>query len=242
MDLRHGLAVRARGGRRDDVRADRDAVAAKRIPRGRCDCAGARTTSSDSASADSTLPTSTRLKAARRTMRSYERSHRSASPLWLDAGIASSDDARRALDCGATRVIVGLETLPSFEVLESIVQGSRARPRRVQSRPAGRTADHDHVRDSRSRPPDDLVARAVDAGVSAVIVLDLARVGTRLGTRPSTHRPPQSRRTLVPLYAGGGVRGIRISSVAQAPDAMAPSSHRRCWMDSLSLNSTCTYT
>ena len=42
------------------------------------------------------------------------------APLWLDAGIASVDHALRALDCGVTRLIVGLETLPSFQVLESI--------------------------------------------------------------------------------------------------------------------------
>ena len=34
-------------------------------------------------------------------------------PLWVDAGIASVDDACRALDTGATRVIVGLRSRPS---------------------------------------------------------------------------------------------------------------------------------
>ena len=42
------------------------------------------------------------------------------APLWLDAGVRSVDDARRAIDLGASRVIVGLETLPSFEVLSHI--------------------------------------------------------------------------------------------------------------------------
>ena len=43
-----------------------------------------------------------------------------SAPLWLDAGVRSVDDARRAIELGASRVIVGLETLPSFEVLSNI--------------------------------------------------------------------------------------------------------------------------
>ena len=87
------------------------------------------------------------------------------APLWLDAGIASVDDACRALDGGATRVIVGLETFPSFQVLESI----------------GKEAGHDGVafsldlRDGQpittraelaQQQPEELVARAVDAGAT----------------------------------------------------------------------------
>src|SRR5690606_7074057 len=40
--------------------------------------------------------------------------------LWLDAGVASVEQARRALGLGAARVVVGLETLPSFGVLQDI--------------------------------------------------------------------------------------------------------------------------
>ena len=43
-----------------------------------------------------------------------------AARLWLDAGVRAVDDARRAIDLGASRVIVGLETLPSFDVLADI--------------------------------------------------------------------------------------------------------------------------
>ena len=42
------------------------------------------------------------------------------APLWLDAGVSSVDRARHALDLGAARVVVGLETLPSFDALASI--------------------------------------------------------------------------------------------------------------------------
>ena len=40
--------------------------------------------------------------------------------VWLDAGIATPEDARHAMHLGATRVVVGLETLPSWKALEEI--------------------------------------------------------------------------------------------------------------------------
>ena len=41
-------------------------------------------------------------------------------PIWLDAGVASADEAGVVLELGVARVVVGLETLPSFEALEQI--------------------------------------------------------------------------------------------------------------------------
>ena len=63
------------------------------------------------------------------------------APLWLDAGVRAVDDARRAIDLGASRVIVGLETLPSFDVLSDICADGWKRSRGVQPRPARRSAD-----------------------------------------------------------------------------------------------------
>ena len=62
-------------------------------------------------------------------------------PLWLDAGVSSVDRARHALDLGATRVVVGLETLPSFDALQKICARHRRRPRGVQPRSARRRTD-----------------------------------------------------------------------------------------------------
>src|SRR6266704_1960910 len=41
-------------------------------------------------------------------------------PLWLDAGIASLDQARSAMVLGAAQLIVGLETLSSLETLADV--------------------------------------------------------------------------------------------------------------------------
>ena len=42
------------------------------------------------------------------------------APLWVDAGIASPERARRVIALGAAKAIVGLETLSSFEALSAI--------------------------------------------------------------------------------------------------------------------------
>ena len=84
--------------------------------------------------------------------------------------------------------------------------------------------------------PDELVARAVDAGADAVIVLDLARVGTGRGLDLQLIARLKAASPSVRLFAGGGVRGIEDSSICEAPDAMAPWSHRPCSTDSSSLN------
>ena len=114
-------------------------------------------------------------------------------PVWLDAGIASSDDAQQALECGASRVIVGLETLPSFEVLESIVQSGRARASGVQSRPPRRSTDRDNARTgaAESRRPGGSSSgcgRQCDADARP------CASGFRLGSRSGTARTHSIRR------------------------------------------------
>src|SRR5687767_8308994 len=42
------------------------------------------------------------------------------APVWVDAGISSADSAQRLIELGATRVVVALETLTSFEALSAI--------------------------------------------------------------------------------------------------------------------------
>jgi len=44
-------------------------------------------------------------------------------PLWLDAGATTLGSARRGLGLGARRVVIGLETLTSFDSLREICDG-----------------------------------------------------------------------------------------------------------------------
>ena len=102
------------------------------------------------------------------------------APLWLDAGISRAMQARRALGLGA-RVVVGLETLPSFDALEEIclaVDGERV-------------AFSLDLRDGQPLVRDDaaiaaapaavMAERAAASGARTIIVLDLARVGSGSG-------------------------------------------------------------
>lgn len=128
--------------------------------------------------------------------------------LMVDGGIASPSAARALVDAGATTVVVGLETLPGFEDLRAIVDavgGERVvfsldllegKPIR---RRTGRIASQEAV-------SLELGARAVEAGVSAVLVLDLAAVGTESGPRNLDLIGGLKRLLCVPVYAGGGVR------------------------------------
>jgi uncharacterized protein related to proFAR isomerase len=127
--------------------------------------------------------------------------------VWLDAGIATPDDARHALHLGATRVVVGLETLPSWRALEEICHlvGHAHVSFSLDLRDGAPVSSLQLV-SGRTRP-ETIVELAAAAGVSSVIVLELARVGTNAG--PDIEMIEAVRRAVpaVDLFAGGGVRG-----------------------------------
>jgi len=127
--------------------------------------------------------------------------------VWLDAGIATPDDARHARHLGATRVVVGLETLPSWRALEEICHlvGPGHVSFSVDLRD-GAPVSSLHLVSGRTRP-ETIVELAAAAGVSSMIVLELARVGTNAG--PDVEMIEGLRRAVpeVALFAGGGVRG-----------------------------------
>ncbi len=132
------------------------------------------------------------------------------APLWLDAGVSSVAAARHVVALGAARVIVGLETLPSYEALRSICDalgGERVAfsldlrdglPVPLPAASGGRIAP--------GEPAARLASRAADAGAASVVVIDLARVGT--GRGPDFETIARIRRAApeLTLAAGGGVR------------------------------------
>jgi phosphoribosylformimino-5-aminoimidazole carboxamide ribotide isomerase len=127
-------------------------------------------------------------------------------PTMVDAGVTTPSDAQAALSAGASRVVVGLETLTSFEELGRIVhtisaarvvfsvdcRGSRALVR----------SDADLARVT----PLDAARLAVDAGVRAVLLLDLARVGQADGPNLALTEAVRSALPETELLAGGGIR------------------------------------
>ena len=128
--------------------------------------------------------------------------------LIVDGGLTTARAAAVLLEAGAGSVSVGLETLRGFKDLRKIVEavgGERVifsldlmdgRP--IQRR-TGRVASEEAV-------VIELAARAADSGVSAVLVLDLAVVGSSAGPRHLDLIDGLKRLLGLPVYSGGGVR------------------------------------
>jgi phosphoribosylformimino-5-aminoimidazole carboxamide ribotide isomerase len=134
------------------------------------------------------------------------------APVWLDAGVSSSGAARRAAGLGAAQVVVGLETLSSYDALAEIcaaVGGNRVafsvdlrdgEPVRATIGAAPGEAQH-------VLAPHVLAAHAAGLGVGTVIVLDLARVGSSAGIDLGLIARVREATPGVTLLAGGGLRG-----------------------------------
>ncbi len=134
------------------------------------------------------------------------RMDREGVPLWIDAAADSVQVAGRVLALGASRLVVGLETLPSFDVLDDICRMAPSgtvlfsldlRDGQPIGAPGRRGADG---------PPETLAQRAAACGAAGIIVLDLARVGS--GAGPDIRLVERIRRAVpsVLLLSGGGVR------------------------------------
>jgi len=124
--------------------------------------------------------------------------------LLVDCGATAPASAAEILADGAARVVVGLETLPTFGALEAIAAAIGTE--RVvfsldlrEGQPVLRPGAPHHG------PPLELARAAVAAGAPALLVLDLARVGT--GRGPDLRLVDAIRRAHpeVELLAGGGV-------------------------------------
>jgi len=129
---------------------------------------------------------------------------RLGAPLWLDAGVSSADQARHARELGAATVIVGLETLRSYDALAGICLeagvGTVALSLDLRNgRPVCAFPNDD--------PPEVVAARAADAGADGVIVIDLARVGMNVGLDLELIGRLRAAVPAVTLVAGGGIRG-----------------------------------
>lgn len=130
--------------------------------------------------------------------------------LLVDAGVSTPERARDVVADGARRVVVGLETLSSFEALRAVV-GAVGGPRVAFSLDlrAGTPIVNPGAAHGGTLPPIELARAAVDTGVGTVIVLDLARVGGREGVDWDLVRALRGAHPGVALLAGGGVGGMR---------------------------------
>jgi phosphoribosylformimino-5-aminoimidazole carboxamide ribotide isomerase len=220
IDLRHGRAVRAYAGQRDQYQEIGDAVDLARRYVDRYKLTEVYVADLDAIEGLEKPSLQIRDIAAL------------GVTLWLDAGVSSVDRARHALDLGTAHVVVGLETLPSFEVLRVICTaiGEERVAFSLDLRNGQPIAGDGIPREA----PEQLAARAEDAGASSLIAIDLARVGTRSGVDVDLLRRVRSAAPTSMLFAGGGVSGpedlnrlVEIGCdgalVATALDALYPS-------------------
>jgi phosphoribosylformimino-5-aminoimidazole carboxamide ribotide isomerase len=126
------------------------------------------------------------------------------SRLLADVGAAAPTQAAHALVAGADRVIVGLETLPSFGALAAIVQ-AHGSDRVVFSLDLWAGQPVVRPGSPHGGGPMALVKEAVRAGVAAVIVLDLARVGSGDGADLALGAEIRRAYPGLELLVGGGI-------------------------------------
>lgn len=135
----------------------------------------------------------------------YESLRNHGFRLWIDAGISSPVAAREHIDLGVERVIVGLESCPSPESLGEI----------LHSVPSDRVAFSLDLKEgvpmgspAWGTSPLEIARMAIKAGITKLIVLDLAAVGVGDGVptielcrkiRSLADCPPE-------IITGGGVR------------------------------------
>jgi phosphoribosylformimino-5-aminoimidazole carboxamide ribotide isomerase len=216
LDLLHGRAVHARGGRRESyapVPAGpllRDAGDAVGLARGYLSpIAGVRELYvADLDAIGGGEPQGALLRKVAAL----------GAPLWVDAGVRTAAEARSVLAAGAARVVVGLETLERMTDLASIADAAGSLERVAFSLDLREGVPQTRAPGLAGATPAALAVEGAERGAGAVIVLDLARVGSGRGVDVAllgelrALLPPSCR-----LVAGGGVRDRRdIEALAAA--------------------------
>lgn len=129
--------------------------------------------------------------------------------MWVDAGISHVAAAAGLLDAAPVeRIIVGLETLPGWGALESMLE-SIGPDRLVFSLDLKQGRPMSVATDWSSGNPWQIAVAAVERGVQRLIVLDLAAVGVRQGLATlELCRTIRAQCSAIELISGGGVRDV----------------------------------
>lgn len=131
-----------------------------------------------------------------------------AGALLVDAGTNHPGGALEVLSCGASEVVVGLETLHAFADLARIVDVIG--PSRLVfslDLKLGSPILHPALQDAGGAGPDplSLAEQATGAGVETLLLLDIGRVGTGCGVDLGLLETLRRRFPKIRLLAGGGV-------------------------------------
>ena len=124
--------------------------------------------------------------------------------VYVDGGVTTPEDARRLIRTGARAVVIGLETLPSFDALADNTLGTPGptvfsldlRGGVPMGTAAGTTL------------PEEVARRAFISGAFEMIVLDVARVGSGSGPDLAMMRRIRAAVRMPRLIAAGGIRHL----------------------------------
>jgi phosphoribosylformimino-5-aminoimidazole carboxamide ribotide isomerase len=203
LDLLNGVVVRGVGGNREEYRPvvsrltnSPDALAMARAFRGQLGLNRMYVADLDA------------ILHGRPNRKIYQLLAEEGFELMIDGGFRNVESAQAVLATGEARVVAGLETWPDPRELARLCRD--VGPERVifsldlkQGLPLGDLCPWE------TESPLEIGVRAVAAGVSAMIVLDLAQVGNGTGVTTSTLcRQLRDRFPDLQLITGGGVRDV----------------------------------
>ena len=199
IDLKDGQAVHARGGRRDEYAAVSQAAGtvidgnAVKLAGVYLDTFRLTIYVADLDAIGSAVPNDDVVR----------RICELGGTVYVDGGVATLEEAHRVAATGAHGVIVGLETLESFDSLRDV-----CRHYPVTFSLDLRNGVPMHGAFLTNLSPEDLAREAVAAGAKAIIVLDVARVGTDAGPDFQMLKRIRLIARESHVLAGGGVRGL----------------------------------
>jgi len=206
LDLRAGRAVLARGGRRDTYAAVRSALTGGG---GEGDPVPLARAFHEDLGCDECYVADLDAIAGARVQGALLRQLAGlGAALWIDGAVTDPARAWGLIRLGAARVVVGLETLPSLRSLAAVVEAIG--PARVvfsldlrDGAPVVRSGV------AARATPLDLARGAIDAGVTSLLVLDVARVGSGRGVDDRLVSALRAAHPGVQLFAGGGIASVR---------------------------------
>jgi len=127
-------------------------------------------------------------------------------PLAIDAGTSSPENARKLLELGVQKVVVGLETLPRLDAMQEFIQ--EFGPEKILFSLDLMNGDCIGP-DAVGHFPLEVAAATIRAGVRQLIVLDIAQVGSNRGVSTiSLCHSIKNRWPDLVIWTGGGVRSI----------------------------------
>lgn len=201
LDIKDGVVVRGIAGRRDEYRPIVSRLASSARP---IDLA--RSFRDNFGLSEIYVADLDAIAGAAPAQAIYQDLTRDSFRLWVDAGVRRNADAEFLGASDIARIVVGLETVAAPEELASVCAACGTD--RVMF-----SLDLKHGQPLAcgaawgASDAFAIACRAIEAGVTAVIVLDLARVGVNDGPGTETLcRRLREKHPEIELVAGGGVR------------------------------------